>query len=197
MTDVGARDRWIMAGLVMLGLFTVLAGVLSGRSTINYVLGRDARDASLTWAKEVNDRLRTADHSDLKVLDTAAFHSIVNDGSSTGLTLPTGATFADDGFKLIDGFNRLTQGWLLGTVNTDSSEFVSQREGFAILAPTGKALAAEGVETESQATMLKEWGCDQVQGYYYGGPETEIPDDKADDTPLDMESRPLDRPLVA
>jgi hypothetical protein len=175
MTDVGARDRWIMAGLVMLGLFTVLAGVLSGRSTINYVLGRDARDASLT----------------------AAFHSIVNDGSSTGLTLPTGATFADDGFKLIDGFNRLTQGWLLGTVNTDSSEFVSQREGFAILAPTGKALAAEGVETESQATMLKEWGCDQVQGYYYGGPETEIPDDKADDTPLDMESRPLDRPLVA
>jgi hypothetical protein len=156
MTDVGARDRWIMAGLVMLGLFTVLAGVLSGRSTINYVLGRDARDASLTWAKEVNDRLRTADHSDLKVLDTAAFHSIVNDGSSTGLTLPTGATFADDGFKLIDGFNRLTQGWLLGTVNTDSSEFVSQREGFAILAPTGKALAAEGVETESQATMLKE-----------------------------------------
>ncbi|MCK4276223.1 MAG: hypothetical protein KAX78_06900, partial [Phycisphaerae bacterium] len=100
MKEVGARDRWIMAGLVMLGLFTVLAGILSGRSTINYVLGRDARDASLTWASEINDRLRTADLSDLTVLDTAAFHSIVSDGSSPDPSLPTSATLADDGFKL-------------------------------------------------------------------------------------------------
>ncbi|HEX2446748.1 MAG TPA: hypothetical protein VHK26_00995 [Methyloceanibacter sp.] len=39
MTEVGARDRLVMAGLVLLGLLTVTAGVLSGRSTINYFLG--------------------------------------------------------------------------------------------------------------------------------------------------------------
>jgi len=46
MADVGSRDRLIMIGLVVLGLFTVVAGVLSGRSTIDYVLGRDAREAA-------------------------------------------------------------------------------------------------------------------------------------------------------
>ncbi|WP_141701535.1 hypothetical protein [Methyloceanibacter marginalis] len=51
MTEVGARDRWIMAGLVTLGLFTVIAGVLSGRSTIDYVLGRDAAKRRLPGAK--------------------------------------------------------------------------------------------------------------------------------------------------
>jgi EAL domain-containing protein (putative c-di-GMP-specific phosphodiesterase class I) len=51
-------------------------------------------------------------------------------------------------------------------------------------------ITAEGVETEGQAAMLKKWGCDQVQGYHYGRPECEVPEDEVDDTPLD-------RPLVA
>ena len=33
-----------MAGLVVLGLLTVIAGVLSGHSTVDYVLGRDAQE---------------------------------------------------------------------------------------------------------------------------------------------------------
>ena len=37
MGEVGAGDRLVMAGLVILGLLTVVAGVLSGRTTINYV----------------------------------------------------------------------------------------------------------------------------------------------------------------
>jgi len=52
MTEVGARNRLVMAGLVVLGLLTVVAGVLSGRSTINYVLARDAREAALSWAED-------------------------------------------------------------------------------------------------------------------------------------------------
>ena len=47
-TEIGARDRLVMTGLVLLGLLTVIAGVLSGRSTIDYVLGRDAREAALS-----------------------------------------------------------------------------------------------------------------------------------------------------
>jgi len=52
-------------------------------------------------------------------------------------------------------------------------------------------ITAEGVETEGQAAMLKKWGCDQVQGFYYGRPEMEVPDEK------DESDAPLGRPLVA
>ncbi len=31
-------------------------------------------------------------------------------------------------------------------------------------------ITAEGVETEEQATMLREFGCPQVQGFLYGYP---------------------------
>jgi diguanylate cyclase (GGDEF)-like protein len=37
-------------------------------------------------------------------------------------------------------------------------------------------ITAEGVETEDQAEMLKQWGCNQVQGSYYGRPEPEVPE---------------------
>jgi EAL domain-containing protein (putative c-di-GMP-specific phosphodiesterase class I) len=48
--------------------------------------------------------------------------------------------------------------------------------------------------------MLKKWGCDQVQGFYYGRPEAGVSEDEKGDQPLDEPSasdRPLDRPLVA
>ncbi|ABY92079.1 MULTISPECIES: EAL domain-containing protein [Thermoanaerobacter] len=33
-------------------------------------------------------------------------------------------------------------------------------------------VVAEGVETEEQLSMLKEWGCDKIQGYYISRPKT-------------------------
>ena len=59
-TEIGARDRLVMTGLVLLGLLTVIAGVLSGRSTIDYVLGRDAREAALSWAGQIDKKSRRA-----------------------------------------------------------------------------------------------------------------------------------------
>jgi EAL domain-containing protein (putative c-di-GMP-specific phosphodiesterase class I) len=49
-------------------------------------------------------------------------------------------------------------------------------------------ITAEGVETEGQAAMLRKWGCDQVQGFYYGKPEADVPE---------SEELPVKRPLVA
>jgi EAL domain-containing protein (putative c-di-GMP-specific phosphodiesterase class I) len=48
-------------------------------------------------------------------------------------------------------------------------------------------ITAEGVETEDQAAILKQWGCDQVQGFYCG---TETDEAEADRSSLD-------HPLVA
>ena len=50
-------------------------------------------------------------------------------------------------------------------------------------------ITAEGVENEGQAAMLREWGCDQVQGFCYGKPATEVHEEET--------SRAIDRPLVA
>jgi EAL domain-containing protein (putative c-di-GMP-specific phosphodiesterase class I) len=37
-------------------------------------------------------------------------------------------------------------------------------------------ITAEGVETEGQAAILRKWGCDQVQGFYYGRPDADVPE---------------------
>jgi EAL domain-containing protein (putative c-di-GMP-specific phosphodiesterase class I) len=37
-------------------------------------------------------------------------------------------------------------------------------------------ITAEGVENESQAEILRKWGCNQVQGFYYGRPDPEVPE---------------------
>jgi EAL domain-containing protein (putative c-di-GMP-specific phosphodiesterase class I) len=48
-------------------------------------------------------------------------------------------------------------------------------------------ITAEGVETEDQAAILKQWGCDQVQGFFCGA--------ETDGAEADRSS--LDHPLVA
>jgi hypothetical protein len=145
-----ARDRWIMAGLVTLGFFTVIAGVLSGRSTIDYVLGRDAREAALAWSEKIDAQLRSpqsdaADSAapDIQVLNAAALDELAS-GAQEAITLPARPSFSGDGFALIDGFNRLTRGWFLSNLDEKSSEFVSQMDGFAVMTPTGQTLAVGG-----------------------------------------------------
>jgi hypothetical protein len=104
MTEVGTRDRLVMAGLVVLGLLTVVAGVLSGRSTINYVLGREAREAALSWAGKINTSLsEQGPHApqmldqNLEVLNANAFAS----QSGKQASLPASSTSKDD-FTLVE-----------------------------------------------------------------------------------------------
>jgi hypothetical protein len=80
-----------MAGLVVLGLLTVVAGVLSGRST----MARDAREAALSWAGDINKSLselgphapQVLDQS-LEVLDADKFAS--QSGKLASLPAPSG-----------------------------------------------------------------------------------------------------------
>jgi diguanylate cyclase (GGDEF)-like protein len=167
MTEAGTRDRWIMIGLVILGLFTVLAGVLSGRSTINYVLGREAREAALAWSAEIDQRLRNprgetagpAAVQDIHALNAAALDAIVTGGNQDAITLPAGPSFREDGLSLIDGIDRITRGWFLSNIEDNNGEFVSQMDGFAVLTPNGQALAVGGgLSPETVSSILGESG---------------------------------------
>jgi len=165
MKEVGTRDRWVMAGLVTLGLFTVFAGVLSGRSTINYVLSRDAREAALTWTGEIDESLRNStevtaprDAGDtIEVLNAAALEAAVAGAGDQNIALPTGPSFRDDGFKLIDGFDRLTRGWFLSSLDEKKDDFVSRMDGFAVLSPNGRTLAVGGdLSADAISVILKQ-----------------------------------------
>jgi diguanylate cyclase (GGDEF)-like protein len=140
MKEVGARDRLVMAGLVVFGLLTVAAGVVSGRSTINYVLSKDAHQAALNWAGDIDKSLpalapgaQLFDH-DLDVLDPAALAR-----QTAPATLPLRAT-AEGEFNPIEEFGR----WLLGKSSESQSEFVSELEGFALLDANQNLLAVAG-----------------------------------------------------
>jgi hypothetical protein len=144
MIEFGARDRLVMAGLVILGLLTVVAGILSGRS-LDYVLARDAREAALSWAGKVNHGLgELGPHAPqfldqkLDVLNADGFAS----QAGKQATLPIGSA-SQHGFALVDYFGRLTTSW---AANHSSSpgQFVSKLEGFALLGPDSKPLAVGG-----------------------------------------------------
>jgi diguanylate cyclase (GGDEF)-like protein len=157
MKEVGARDRLVMAGLVVLGLLTVIAGVLSGRSTIDYVLARDAREAALSWAGNVNKSLsETGPHAPqlldrkLDVLNPVAFAAEIGKPA----VLPSDATSKQD-FTLVEDVDRLTTGWLLRHMTQSKDDFVSQLDGFAVLGADQAPLAVGGNLTQaSLETML-------------------------------------------
>ena len=138
-----------MVGLVVLGLLTVVAGVLSGRSTIDYVLGRDAREAALSWTADIEERLRQPGAPEslldkkLQVLNPVAFSNVAG-RPAAGIILPSGPSFREDGFSLVDGINQITRGWFLGDIEETPGEFVSKLEGFAVLTPAGQPIAVGG-----------------------------------------------------
>ncbi len=159
MKEFGARDRLVMAGLVVLGLLIVIAGVLSGHSTIDYVLGRDAHEAALSWAGQIDARLsqqgtpasRILD-KDVRVLDATAFQNIASGAKPA--SLPVKQEFNQDGFGLIEGLDRLTMGWALGG-NQPKDEFVSKLDGFAVLGADGKPFAIGGnLSSDKLSAML-------------------------------------------
>jgi hypothetical protein len=104
--------RLVMAGLILLGLLTVVAGILSGRSTLNYVLARDARESALSWAGSVNKNLgELGPHApqfldqNLDVIDQEAFTA----QSGKPASLPADWTAKHD-FPLVQELGRLWAG---------------------------------------------------------------------------------------
>ena len=145
MNNLGARDRLVMAGLVIIGLLTVVAGVVSGRSAIDFALGKDARDAALSWSAQVEKGLASGSSVDPTVLDRKVQilqpDRLRAASTSQPVTLPADANFGNDAPGLAGA---LGMGWILGRGDEQRDEFVSQLEGFAVLSPQREPLAVAG-----------------------------------------------------
>ena len=150
MSEFDTRDRWVMLGLVVLGLFTVVAAVLSGRSTINYALEVEAGNAAQVWSVETDKNLR-------RVLSNAAEGSV-----SGGIHLleptilqkqfgdvatdpPTDAKASSSGNRqaLANRLNWLTEGLAATIPGGSGDEHVSRMGGFAIPAASSSPRAAD------------------------------------------------------
>jgi hypothetical protein len=109
--ELGGRDRLVMAGLVVLGLMTVVAGVVSGRSTAEYVLGEDAREAGLGWAKAIDAALAEGKpqpilDGDLEVLDAAKLRGQFPSAATPSAAAPdtqAGAAAVNEHVSRLDG----------------------------------------------------------------------------------------------
>lgn len=143
MAEVGARDRLVMAGLVILGLLTVVAGILSGRCTLNYVLARDAREAALSWAGAVNNNLGELGPHAPQFLDQSL--DVLNRRRSPANPASRRACRPHRPPRTISRWSRNSAARRAGpSAISPKDEFVSKLEGFAVLGPDLKPLAVGG-----------------------------------------------------
>jgi diguanylate cyclase (GGDEF)-like protein len=137
--EFAARDRLIMAGLVVLGLLTVMTGVLSGRSTIVYVLNKDAREAVLskaTWldaslSKDASSSPQSLDNG-FQLLDPGKLRQEFTAPQNQPATLPSEQSI-DDSSHVLGGVERLIMGWMARHSTRPVDNHVSKIKGFALL----------------------------------------------------------------
>ena len=137
--EFAARDRLIMAGLVVLGLLTVVTGVLSGRSTIVYVLNKDAREAVLSKATKLDASLSQQASSStpplddgFQLLDPSKLHQEFTAPQDQPAILPS-AQSLDDSSHVLGGVERLILGWMASRSQRPVDDHVSKVKGFALL----------------------------------------------------------------
>ncbi|MHA1164046.1 MAG: putative bifunctional diguanylate cyclase/phosphodiesterase [Alphaproteobacteria bacterium] len=141
-----ARDRLLMAGLVLLGIITVAAGFTSGRSTFEYALSTDARQASARWVERTEDRLFRKGFEKIeklseqqivivapRIYDSYRVQAKNNDAEKFRI-----ARSVHEEFGLLAGIDKLFSGWITRLTSLmDSDEHVSRVRNFAMLDPSG------------------------------------------------------------
>ncbi len=137
--EFAARDRLIMAGLVVLGLLTVVTGVLSGRSTIVYVLNKDAREAALSKATKLDASLSQEASSPTpsldsgyQLLDPSKLRQEFTTPQGQPVTLPSQQSLDEDSAHVLGGVERLIMGWMANH-SQRPDDHVSKVKGFALI----------------------------------------------------------------
>ncbi len=156
MPDFAARDRLIMVGLVMLGLLTVVAGVMTGRTTLQHVLETDARDATISWTKVVDANLSKSGKLDNEIL---GLKTEVLEPES--LKSHAGSAARPEVYALHKtysgpGLENALLNWINSRREQNSDEYVSRLAGFAILSPSREVLATGGdFDAESLSVAMR------------------------------------------
>lgn len=134
--------------------------MLSGHSTVDYVLGRDAQEAALSWAAEIDTKLDKSDaprhvlDKDVQVLDPSSFQNLTS-MSGKPASLPANQGFSRGGFGLVEVLDRMTGGWALGHRRQPKDDFVSKLDGFAVLDPNETPIAtAANLSANKLETLL-------------------------------------------
>jgi len=59
---------------------------------------------------------------------------------------------------------------LISRMDSDSASRIIVRSIIQMLKELDYTVLAEGVETEATLSLLKQYGCDQIQGYFFSKP---------------------------
>lgn len=163
MAELDTRDRWVMLGLVVLGLFTVVAAVLSGRSTINYALEVEAGNAAQAWGVDTEKRLRAAVKSPADAPASDAIQVLEPEvlrqqfAREAGVTPSVPQAAAGQRYRdLANRIDTMTGGLFDIAPNAEKDEHVSKMGGFAVLDASGRPLAVgRGMTADAMAGILK------------------------------------------
>ena len=141
------RDRMVMTGLIVLGLLTVAAGFVSGRSTFQYALSTDARHAAMAWVDRAEREVYLLHKLEDKTIAGKPAKVIAPDLLANLRKLPPAYTNSDSRIAqsghevsgLLAGIDRMFSGWIRGlTELLNSDNYVSQVLNFALLEPNGQ-----------------------------------------------------------
>ena len=158
------RDRLVMAGLIVLGIATVAAGFASGRSTFQYALSTDARQASARWIERVEDQLfgqqpekaGTASRQQVVIVAPRIFDRYKALGKKDGVKGYRIAGSVQEESGLLAGIDRLFSGWIARLTDLmDTDEHVSRVQKFAMLDQAGVlVLRSSGFALSDIQTLL-------------------------------------------
>jgi hypothetical protein len=157
------RDRMVMTGLVVLGLLTVAAGFVSGRTTFQYALSTDARQASTVWVKRAERAIYAVrggagsklDHHPVRIMEPGLLAEIRQQSPVYRAVETTIARTAHEQSGLLAGIDRLFSGWIRGLTDLlDSGSHVSQVVNFALLDPSGRPILRNAGFPEAKLQSL-------------------------------------------
>lgn len=143
------RDRMIMAGLIVLGILTVTAGFVSGRTMFQYALSTDARYAAIQWIGMVEDQLfqqRVSPSARISgkgvtIVAPKLFGNIRARARKTPAQKLRIARLAQKEFGLLGGVDILLSGWIANVTGyLEANDHVSKIRNFAILEADGRLI---------------------------------------------------------
>ncbi len=138
-----------------------LAGSLLDLAT-KHGITTDRLELEVTESATLLDQHRHAVQTTLRRLQAAGAILAMDDFGTGHSSLSNLKEFTFDKLKIDRSF--------VATMLSDDASAVIVKATIGLGKSLGMSIVAEGVETAEQLAQLREWGCDQLQGYHIGRP---------------------------